>query len=219
MEYNFENIITELKARVKNEYLEWSANIPFAEVDYDDSKTFERINFHTEIPPQIIRPETFIIDALDRKIIHELQIREIKDFVTNLKEPIKGHDFESTIHEISTQVEAANNAVFASIEQPNIIIWSRKMFVAYAKQMQSFRLKIANVKWNNLLISDHTFNQIFILSPKGFRKTYPQKEDERIRITINSDKVGNVPVDFNADIVHNLSIEEPESFARITVTK
>ena len=37
----FENVLAELQKRIKNEYLEWSANIPFADVDYDDSKRFE----------------------------------------------------------------------------------------------------------------------------------------------------------------------------------
>jgi len=198
---------------IRDQYLAWSDEIPFAEVVFDGTHVYDLIQYNFDLPTIVLRPESIIVDNLDDKVFRGLQQKEMLDFIQRLNNPPQNHQFKTTLSELRTTIGEVYDRMFVDIANPNFMILPRRLRGEYLKQVKFSGRKTDDVDVPSEMLETDT-NEVFLIVKGGFKKIYPSKN----RIKINTNATHGTNTRFEISIKHKVEIIDNDSFARITVT-
>lgn len=211
MSIDLQNIVNS----VREQYLNWSAKIPFAEVVYDGANVYDTIPFDFVLPPTVIRPESLPLDTLDMKIVNGLQQKETMNFIQRLHSAKEDHQFNASLPELSQIIGTAYHKMFEDIGFPDYIIFPRNLRAEYLKQIHNSAVRIDNMNVPSTIL-ETTMNEIFMVIRRGFKKIYPSDRQIVIKTVEDSGQYTNTK--FEITIRQKLEITDTDAFARIKIT-
>lgn len=200
--------------RVREQYMIWSNDLPFAQTHTDKLFSPDIISDTFPIPVNVIRPEMITVDGVDEKIVDKLKQLETRDFLKMIDKSSTDHQFKSKKENLLSILETACEKLFADVGYPDFIIWSRGMFAEYIRQARTIKPRICDGVIRQFIV-ESKFDDIYLGMRENYDKIYPNEN----RIIINSieDPHGVSSTKIKVSIRHKVMIYDNDSLARITI--